>query len=261
MSNDGSIIKYDGISFQVGTGLDDIDVDKSNSLTHKLCLLKSIAENIVDNDEIHVLLDLPLTHYYNINYQNNIKNFLKQNETIVYNGTPKKSNIKRIDIYPQGLVSLYANDITEYSNKKIGILDIGAVTIDGCIVDNLKPIKETMFSINLGTKILENKIKTKLNQELLLNLQDYDIPYIVKDGIKSIPEAEQIITDVIEEYMIFIRREMLGKNWSLEVLDILGVGGGVILLNDFLELYFNYIESNNPIYDNVLGLWNIGKAL
>jgi plasmid segregation protein ParM len=261
MNNDGSIIKYNGASYQVGTGHDDIIVDKSNSITHKLCLLKAIAENADDSEEIHVILDLPITHYYNPNYRCDMKKFIKQNDTINYNDTQKKINVKQIDIYPQGLASLYANDITQYTNRIIGILDIGALTIDGCIIDNLKPIKESMFSINLGTKILENKIKTKLNQDLLLNLQDYTIPYIIKDGIKNTPEADQIINTVIEEYMINIRREMLGKNWSLEVLDIIGVGGGCLLLKDFLELHFNYTESNNPIYDNVLGLWNIGKAL
>jgi plasmid segregation protein ParM len=261
MNNDGSIIKYDNINYQVGTGHDDIIVDKSNSLTHKLCLLRAIAENAEDGNDLHIMLDLPLTHYYNVSYRNELRKFLQQNELIIYNGTPMKINIERIDIYPQGLVSLYANNVTNFSNKIVGIIDIGAVTIDGCIIDNLKPIKESMFSINLGTKILENQVKTKLNQELLLNLQDYQMPYIIKDGIEKIPEAEEIITKVIEEYLVLLKREMMGKNWSLDTLNIFGVGGGSQILKDFMEINFNYTESNNPVYDNVLGLWNIGKAL
>ena len=176
MNNDKNILKYNGTIFQVGTGHDDIMTDKSNSLTHILCLLRAIAENSNDSDNLHVMLDLPLIHYYNENYRDSLAELLKQNETIIYNGIPKKINIDRIDIYPQGLVSLYANDITRYCNQIIGLIDIGAVTIDGVIIDNLKPIKESMFSVNLGTKILENKVKTALNQELLLNLQDYEIP-------------------------------------------------------------------------------------
>jgi hypothetical protein len=255
MNNDGTIIRFYGKNYQVGTGLDDISMDKMNNdnPTHKLCILRPIAENVPENQDTYVILDLPLTHYYNDEYKNDMKKFLLETKSILFNGKEKKVNI-------------YSTDITQYSNRVVGILDIGALTTSGVIIDNLKPVKNSMFSIDFGTKILENKIKTNLNQALLLNLQDYSVPYIIKDGFKHLTNVEKeisemIIAKTIEEFFMTLKRQMLANNWILDELDILGVGGGVLTLKDYLYTYFHYAEIDNPIYANVLGLWNIGKAI
>lgn len=261
INQDGTIIQLNGIDYQVGIGQDDIDMDKSKSLVHQLCLFKAIVENIDNNEPIDLILDLPLTHYYNLEYRNTFKELICQNKNIKHNGVAKGINIAQIEVCPQGLSSLYSNNANQYKNQLIGVLDIGALTIDGCIVDNLRPIKETIFSINHGVLILENKIKTALNQEFMLNIQDYEMPYIIKNGLNKINEAERIINNCIEEYFVSLKREMLAKNWSIETLNILGIGGGCCLLEDLLSLHFNYTQSNNPVYDNVLGLWNIGARL
>lgn len=261
INNDGTIIQLNGIDYQIGTGQDDICLDKSNSLVHQLCLLKTIAENTSDNEEVRLILDLPLTHYYNQECRNQFKESVYQYKTIKYNGKLKTVNVVKVEACPQGLSSLYAYGENQYKNKIIGVLDIGSLTVDGCIVNDLKPIKETIFSINLGTLILENKIKTALNQEFMLNIQDYEMPYIIKNGLSNIQGADMVIQNCIEEYFNSLKREMMAKNWSVETIDVLGIGGGSILLNDMLSLHFKYTQSNNPIYDNVLGLWNIGERL
>lgn len=261
INNEGTVIQFNGVNYQIGLGQDDICMDKSNSIVHQLCLLKAIAENTEDKEEINLMLDLPLTHYYNVEYRNEFKESVLTNKTFKYNGKIRSINIVQIEACPQGLSSLYANNTDIYKNKIIGIIDIGVLTIDGCVVDNLKPIKETIFSINYGTLILENKIKTALNQEFMLNIQNYKMPYIIQNGLSDIEGANIVIQNCIEDYFCNIKREMMAKNWSLETLNILGIGGGCILLNDMLSIHFKYIPSQNPIYDNVLGLWKIGERL
>jgi plasmid segregation protein ParM len=262
-SDDGDVIKLRGNRFQVGAGYPDISLDKSNSLSFELYFLKALADCTEDEyGEFHVFLDLPLLHFYNVSYRDELSKKLLGEHNFEYNGKKKKICVVRIDYYPQGLIALFANDITNYCDRIVGIVDIGGLTVDAIVVDNLSPIKDSMFSINQGTIILENNVKTRLNQEFLLNLQGYEIPYIIREGKSNrIPNSDRVINQVIEEYFTTLKLEMDKRNWSTETIDIIGIGGGALLLKDYLELNFNYTQTPNPPYDNVLGLWELSRRI
>jgi hypothetical protein len=118
-----------------------------------------------------------------------------------------------------------------------------------------------MFSLNRGTLILENRIKTALNEAFLLNVSDYEIPYMIASGgIAAVPESKAVIESAIQEFVGQIRREMVVKGWSCETLPIVGIGGGAELLKDYLETVFIYEETGNPMFDNAIGLYELGAC-
>jgi hypothetical protein len=260
-TDENNTISYEGETYTIGEGKDDLLNNKTQGYVHKLCTLRALAEQTEDEEDFNLILDLPLIHYYNDDFRDEFKALMSKTEVIRHNGKLKKINIKKCSIIPQGLAALYANNISEHKEKMVAVLDIGGLTIDGCIVENLKPIKESMFTINLGTKILENRIKTALNKKYLLNIQDYEIPYIMQDGIKGI-DCNTVIQSVYEEYFETLTREMITKNWSVETLKMLGIGGGILRLQDTINFYYNNFKvSANPVFDNVTGIYNIGKVM
>lgn len=257
---DNNIIEYEGEAYNVGDGTNDFFNDKTQGITHKLCVMRALAENIKEDISVNLLLDLPLIHYFNKDFRDEFHDYMSKLDDFKYNKIDKKIKINNCLVIPQGLSALYAYDISQYENKMLGIIDIGGKTIDGCIIDNLHPLKESMFTINLGTKILENKVKTALNQRFLLNIQDYQVPYILKNEETS--EFKYTIEEVFQEYFNEILQEIIQKNWSVETTDILGIGGGCLLVKDRVDFYLpKFSITNNPVYDNVIGLYNIGREL
>lgn len=262
---ENNIIEYQGETYTIGEGKDDICNDKTKGLVHKLCTLKALGDMTDYSEEFNLVTDLPLGHYKNKQFREEFERYMTTPEinVINHNGKTKRIAIKKCTIVPQGLAALYANDVRQYKDKMLAVLDIGGKTIDGCVVEGLKPIKESIFTINLGTIILENRIKTALNQKFLLDIQDYEVPYLMKDGIPGLEvESRIVIEEVYNEYFDQLIREMTAKNWSIETLPMVGVGGGLLRLKDIIEFYLPKLKpSQNPIYDNVLGLYNIGKVV
>jgi hypothetical protein len=151
----------------------------------------------------------------------------------------------------QGAGALYANNPEEYKNKLIAVWDNGGLTSQGCCFENLKPIPETMFSIDGGGIILNNKIKTYLNSKYGLNLQDYQIPHL--EGYEKDKDY------IIQEHIETITLEMKKHNWDIKTLPILATGGASekMRVDKYLS---NCFLSKDCTYDNVKGLYAMGAS-
>ena len=257
-SMSGNVIELNGEAYQVASGSDDLSMDKTKSLVHRLCLLRALAECKADN--FNVVLDLPIAQYFDENYRKKFKEYMGKSETIIYNGQKKDIRINEMSVYPQGLAALFANNgVNKYEDKLIGVMDIGGMTVDCCVVDKTRPIEASIFSINLGSNYYLTKIKDKLYSKLRLNIQTYEIPYYISDGIPGEPNSKELIDEALHEYFDLIKREMDIRNWSTETINMVGIGGGVIYIKDYLELYFNnYDQVEDPIFANAMGCYELG---
>lgn len=255
-------IKFEGESYTVGTGKDDLMMNKTEGIVPKLCALRALAENTDQEEHFNLVVDLPIIHYFNQDTRDEFKDYIGKSEKIEHNGKIKQIHIDKCTVVPQGLAALYAGNISQFKDKMIAILDIGGLTVDGCVIENLKPIKESMFTTNLGTKILEDRVRTALNTKFTLNIQDYEIPYLMRTGIKGSEEPSTcVIEDTINEYFEDLIREMTRKNWSVATLPIYGIGGGLLLLKEKMSFHFGEVEvADDPAFANVNGLYRIGSA-
>ena len=241
----------------VGNGKDTIEIKKIDNEVHRICTIVGLSKLTNDIEEFKVIVALPMSHYLNRDFREQFKNYLSNPNIIHVKHQNKKKVIiiKDLIVFMQGASALYAHNPEQYKNNLVAVLDIGGLTTNGCIFENLKPIPESIFTINSGMLILYNKIKTAINQQNCLNVQDYEIPYIIH-------QHTDIFNQIVSEHVQKVIREMRAHNWSIETLPILGVGGGILELEDIMKQYFPQLQlSQNPIYDNVNGLFNIGKVM
>jgi len=221
----------------VGNGKDTIEIKKIDNEVHRICTIVGLSKLTNDIEQFKNYLSNP--NIIHVKHQNKKKVII----------------IKDLIVFMQGASALYAHNPEQYKNNLVAVLDIGGLTTNGCIFENLKPIPESIFTINSGMLILYNKIKTAINQQNCLNVQDYEIPYIIH-------QHTDIFNQIVSEHVQKVIREMRAHNWSIETLPILGVGGGILELEDIMKQYFPQLQlSQNPIYDNVNGLFNIGKVM
>jgi len=263
-TNNTFSITYAGENYLVGDGayLTNIEYDKTIDEFFKICTYTALAKLSTFGSEFLLVVGYPL----NI-YSTNAKafsNYLKTNDYIelLLNGNPKLFKILDCIVFPQGAGVLYANP-EEFKNQIIAIVDIGGLTINGCIFENLNLIRETIFTENLGSIILLNKIEKILENKYNMNIQDYEMQDIIKNGIKKDKEGSlKIINEVIQSYIEELKNIMRKNNWNIDNLNILFTGGTSLLLQNHLLKIFPHSEiSKDPVFDNVKGFYRVGELV
>lgn len=252
IQDDEGDFEYQGEKYSFGHGSYNIDHDKTENELHKLMTYYILSNLTETTEEFKLVLSLPMLHYKN--QREDFKKYIKGDGLITtkLQGHRKSFVISDAIVFLQGAGALYANNPMEYKGKLIGLLDIGGLTAQGAIFEDLKPIRDTMFTIDAGGIILNNKIKTNLNEKYGLNLQDYEIPYL-KDFKEDIERIKQ-------EHFQTIILEMKKKNWNIGNLPILATGGASQII-DVSKHLANCKLTQNPIYDHVKGLGMVGRMM
>lgn len=243
-------------SYIVGNSAEEIDIniDKTNSNLHLLTTLTALG--LLGSDSYKLIANVPLNYYSKINKQKLEDHFKSQkNISFLLNNQPKNISIIDCVVFPQCLSVLYANNV---KSSIVAIADIGGLTCQGLICENTNPIQSSIFTENLGTLILMNKIKQTLNKEFNLNLQNYQLEDIIKNGIPNKPEVKSLIDSCCKSHFQQIIQTMKLAGWDINSLHILMTGGGSLLLEKYIKLP-NYSMSVNPVNDNCLGLWKVAE--
>lgn len=254
-------VQYEGKDYILGDGAEkySLDYNKTTSLLHKLVTYYALSRMTETKDEFKIMTALPLNLYSSL--KSTYEAYLKTRDYVPLSvdGVKKYIHIQECRCFPEGVAALYANDPQRYRDDIIGILDIGSLTINGCIMHNLNLVKESVFTVNSGTVILSNKLQKELNGRLLLNLRDYQMQNIIQHGMKG---AEGIIRDVIGDHLQELILKMQKHNWPFESLRILLTGGGSLLLEEHLtKLFPGAFLGQDCVYDNVKGLYEIAKVV
>lgn len=257
----GIQIEIDGIKYLVGEGNENLNLDKTNNETHQICTYTALAKNSYEyKNEFNIILGYPL-NIYSANKEKYADMYLSRDYIkVTIEGQEKLIKIKDCKVFPQGAGAVYANPVA-FQGRLVGILDIGGLTVNGCIFDNLNLIKDSIFTENLGGIILKNKIKKALNSIYTLNIQDYEMDYIIKEGLRIDKKSKIYIDEIIEEHILKIQSIMKQNNWNEEI-NILAIGGGSILMQQQLKSMMpNLIIATDPLNANVKGFYNIGRMI
>jgi len=231
----------------------DINLNKSNSQLHYLTTITALG--LFGSGTYNLIANLPL-NYFNKANKEAFENHLTTSINFLLNNQPRSINISKVIVFPQTITALYCNK----TSNLIGIIDCGGLTCQGVISDKLNIIQSTIFSANLGTLILADKIKKQLNSIYNLNLQDYEIERIIKNGLPNKSESLSLIDSICTQHIEQIIKTIKLTGWNIETIPILLTGGGSLLL----EKYFSkvlpiYQMSNDVINDNVKGLYEVSK--
>lgn len=259
-------IKYGSNEYIVGDGASTnyIEYDKTANEYNQMFTLAALGKIMGDEDycEFNVVAGYPLNLY--ATNRNVFAKYLKSKDVVEFsfNGQKKKVLIKDCLVFPQGIGAIF-NNPNQYKDKILAVLDIGGLTVNGGILNNLNLDNGTMFTINQGCLILFNKLKKVLNSTFTQNIQEYEIPNIVEHGLTINGErtkAEQMIDDVIFEHCNTIKSECRRFNWNVDTLEILLVGGGAHVLDGYIQAAIPQIKVvDDPVFANVKGFYEVGR--
>lgn len=264
-SNNTIRFTYDDTDYLIGEGatMCNIEYDKTSNELHKICTYAALARLTGDiGEEFNLVVGYPLNVY--VSGAEEFAEYLKTDgyiETKI-DGATKVFRINKCTVFPQCAGAIYVEP-WRFKNRIIGVLDFGGLTLNGCIFDNLNLVRESMFTENLGSIILYNKIKKALELRFGISIQEYEIPMIASRGLKRCQEeSKKIINEVINNHIEEVKRVTRLNKWNIDNLDLVATGGTALLLENALQSAFPGIEiSSDPVYDNVKGFYNVGELV
>lgn len=259
-------IKYGSSEYVVGDGASTnyIEYDKTANEYNQIFTLAALGRIMGDKDycEFNVVAGYPLNLY--AANRSAFAKYLKSQDVVEFefNGSKKRLIIKDCLVFPQGIGAIFTNP-NQYTGKLQAVLDIGGLTVNGGILNNLNLDNNTMFTINQGCLILFNKLKKILNSKFTQNIQEYEIPNIIENGLIINGEkakAELLIDETIFEHCNAIKAECRRFNWNVDTLEILLVGGGAHVLDGYIQIVIPQIQIiNDPVFANVKGFYEVGR--
>ena len=105
---------------------------------------------------------------------------------------------------------------------------------------------------------LFNKIKNELSTQLNQNIQDYEIPYLIKD-CPSV-KGTAIIKSILNEHISRIKDETKKNNWNIKGLKLRFIGGGSLDLQDEINKAFdNPTISGSAVRANAQAFLKVGE--
>ncbi|MGJ0846607.1 hypothetical protein ACR77J_07955 [Tissierella praeacuta] len=268
--NGSFYIKWDNDMYILGDGAKFVDYDISkHKLHHKLAIYSASAsllkENIVNPTNLVVLS--PLSLYTNVQAREEFRQFILNNHSVKFelNSEHKNLLINDVTVFAEACGVPISNP-DKFKNKTVGLLDIGGLNVNGMIFKNMKPIKGTHFTENLGSLIVMEKIRKELNKEIKgANIQEYQMDNIIKKGYYLADKelSREIIKSLLSDHFKDILQVAKASNWDIKGLDIVVSGGGSIDIGlSSIQSYIPQTQiSNDPVWDNCKGGSMVGEMI
>ena len=151
-------------------------------------------------------------------------------------GKPYSIYIEDAACFPQAYAAAATMLHTLVEEPKAVILDIGGFTADYLLMKNGEIDLTSCDSLENGVILLYNKVRSKVNSELDLLLDEGDVDAILMGKKTQYPDAairltEQMAQEFINDLFSTLRERML----DLQYCKVVFVGGGAILLKRQIE--------------------------
>lgn len=192
------------------------------------------SEDIID---IQLLIGLPPAHY-GTQYERFEKYFAKDGDIIDFEFRDKSYSIYISEVmsFPQAYAAAMPVFGRIRNFPKATIIDIGGFTADYLQIKNGQADLSVCDSLENGVIVLYNRIKSKVNADLDLLLEESDIDMIIRG--ENTEFTEDIIRIIEQQSREFIN-DLIGKlrerMIDLRAGKAVFVGGGSILLRKFIE--------------------------
>jgi hypothetical protein len=261
------VVTYDEKKYLIGESAETVDYEKSKAKdVHKIAVYTAIAK-LLPKDEKTVILAIgcPLSIFKNVEERKKYEEYFMGEKDIklVLNKEKVEFTIDKVIVCPESCGIIYSNNKL-YSNKMVGVIDIGGLNTNCCVYNNLSPIRSTMLTTNHGANIMTNDLKQEINSRFPeANIQDWQMESIIKEGfIKSHrEESAKLIENFFNKHVQVILDECKRKAWDLENIDLVFIGGGSKLLKrDIIKSTSQgTVISDNAEWDNVSGFLVVGE--
>lgn len=227
-----------------GAGVE-LTTDKRTD-THKIAILTALATLASDNekDVMNVAIGLPVQSWASVSIREDYKAMmLPEGEIRIKikksSDEPVKEkifSIKNRYVFPESIGALFMDDSPEISQSSItGVIDIGNLNLNACLFQGTEVILDKSVSADLGGSVLISELSQALSEittvdELIcanilkMNPEERCLPSVYLSE-EDIEKSRDIIKKVLVEHAKKIKRECQRRNWSLDVTNIVAIGG------------------------------------
>ena len=176
--------------------------------------------------------------------------------------------IDKVICFPQAYAAAVTMIQLLIDHPKVIILDIGGFTADYLLMRHGKADLSTCDSLENGVILLYNKIRSKVNAELDILLEESDIDTILKDKNHQFkPELVQLVEYQAQEFINDLFSTLRERMLDLRTGKVVFVGGGAILLRRQIEasgkvsnaLFIDDINANAKGYEFLYQLEAAGR--
>lgn len=217
--------------------------DKTSNEQFFILTLYGIAKEIdtagkYEDDLIEVKLNvgLPPSHYSGL-YEK-YESYFRKPDIIdfEYRNRPYSIYISEVNAYPQA----YAAAMTVFSlirdQPKTLVLDIGGFTADYLMLKHGQPDLSVCDSLENGVIILYNSIRSKVNADFDILLDESDIDSILMHEAHGFPsDIVAMVNRMAENFVDQLFGRLRERMIDLRVGKTIFIGGGSILLRQYIE--------------------------
>ncbi|WP_252225790.1 ParM/StbA family protein [Clostridium sp. ZBS2] len=264
-------VKFEDKNYLVGDMISEnklsFELNKA-SIQHKICIYLAIARIVKETNthEVKIAIGAPLTVYKNERLKNEYKDYIKGNGliNIIVNDELINFNIEEILILPESIGPIY-NEMNQYRNEKVTIIDIGGLNSNICQFNNLIPNVASMLVANKGGNILKSKIADTLSEQYGIIIYKEDVDSIIRDGILYIQGKTQQNSKILIKKLMEAHLEDIINFCKQNELDILNVngkivfsGGGSLLLKEIIQEKYSYAKiATDAQFNNVQAFYKV----
>jgi len=281
LARDGGIcVTVDGRAYFVGELALQQSASVSQTLSptrtgsnEQLALFYAVASELIgpSTDQIAIVTGLPLGDYNPAN-KALLRDMLKGSHTVQRRGRQARAfTVGSVHVVPQGMGSLYNLVLdrngrirdTDLAGGAVGIVDVGTLTTNFVLVNQLRFIERGSDSIPTGTGELLQKVAKDLKLQYGLDWtgQLARVDQAVRAGTVELYGQPVSIEDLVKPHLAELSDTILSKARSLpgwgsgaELRAVVVSGGGGVMLEPYIRKAYSHARmGDNPQLDNVTG--------
>lgn len=252
---DNSLL-YDGDYFKIGEDRAAITEDKISDENARLRTMVGMAMELkyvgLRKAEVILAVGLPFSNYGRdklklIEYYNrhNKLNF-------TYEGEDYDITIAKVVVCPQ----CYSAIASRLGNMKGDylIVDIGSKTTDVVYVQNGFPIESKSITIEKAMVKWMKEIQHDMKIQTGKEISEHEIMKIVLQEDSKLPAAyAELIRGMLREKVKSLELELAERDYDLDYINIIYVGGGALVAQDYAGKYRGYVAYDNDLCANAKG--------
>lgn len=256
--NGGNQLEINGTTYYVGIGNGTVDLDKTETMLNKLCLLNCLAMS--NSNEYFVVTGLPINQY--ATQKDKLRDYLLKERRyyLKLNGIQKSFTINDVIVFPQATASIFTLGIQDDAI----IVDIGSRTVDiAYMVWCGNRFKMEKFStLHKGMFVLHSSLIQDVNKKFDLDLDTSQAERILKKGLTIYGETQDVsfLQTTLQNHFEPIFKE-LRLNYPIATTNIYLVGGGATMFcNAFKKRFQNVKLVKDGQFSNAKGFYQVGVA-
>ncbi len=265
----------DYASLQSDSTAQTLDPTRTGS-DEQLSLFYAAASELIQTNEpdVAVVTGLPVADFDERN-KARLREMLSGDHVVERSGKKtRRFTIGGVYLVPQAIGALFAHVLdkrgqiadSDLAAGRVGIIDVGTLTTNFCLADNLRYVESASSSIPAGMSGVLIKIAKDLKRDHGLDwaLHLDRVDYAVRARSVELFGQDVPIDDIVDAHMRELAETVIAKARSLwssgaDLRAVVLTGGGAFALDRYIRLAYPHVRTGaDPQWSNVTGYLRAG---